>query len=63
MHASDASRRNYRRRNPDKVVRAITQTIAVISIGLVGLIVLSLTHSQVQADAEPPVQITHVVSR
>jgi hypothetical protein len=63
MRASDATRRNYARRNPDKVVRAITQTVAVIAIGLVGLILLSLTHGQVQADAEQPVSITHVVSR
>jgi hypothetical protein len=63
MYASDASRRrNSPRRNPDKVIRAVTQAVAVLAIAFVGLILLSLTRGQVQADAGQPVFVSHVVS-
>ena len=64
MHASDASRRkNSPRRNPDKVVRALTQTVALVAIALVGLILISLTRGQVQAEAVQPVYVSHVLTR
>lgn len=63
MYASDASRRrNSPRRNPDKLVRTLTQAVAALAIALVGLILFSLTRGQVQADAGQPVYVSHVVS-
>jgi hypothetical protein len=63
MNASDASRRRkLPPRNRDKLVRTISQTVAMIAIALVGLILLTLTHAPIQAQAVQPVHVSQVAS-